>query len=90
MWQNKRNNKRQKTQDNQDGDKKNTDYELNSFDIGSKKFEEYYRAQFEQFMKDEDEFQLFYKTLQNKLPVAFRVNPSLVNYESLVDLFQDP
>jgi hypothetical protein len=33
---------------------------------------------------------LLYKTLQNKLPVTFRVNPSLVNYERLVGIFSDP
>jgi hypothetical protein len=39
---------------------------------------------------NEEEFKLFFKTLQDKLPVTFRINPSLVNYQSLVTLFSDP
>ena len=40
-------------------------------------------------MSDE-EFNLFAKTLTDKLPVTFRINPGLVNYQELAKIFRDP
>jgi hypothetical protein len=37
----------------------------------------------------EEEFDKFRETLMQKLPVVFRVNPGLLNYQSLVDMFKD-
>lgn len=91
MWADKRNKKRQRTEENQDVQvERQKDYELNNYKIGSMKFEEYYRTQFGEIIKTEEEFQLFIKTLGDKLPVTFRINPGLLNYEALVSLFTDP
>ena len=91
MWEEKKSKRQKLNQDENDQDKKqNADYELHSYSIGSKQFEEYYRAQFRDIIPDDEEFQKMYKTLQDKLPVTFRVNPSLVNYEAMVEMFQDP
>jgi hypothetical protein len=38
----------------------------------------------------EEEFALFTKTLQEKLPVTFRVNQTEVNHEVACRLFTDP
>lgn len=88
MWQDKRNNKRLKIEEQagEDGDKQEG-YELKEIKIGSAKFEEYYSTQFSGIITEPAEFQLFIETLQNKLPVTFRVNPSLVNHEALIEMF---
>jgi hypothetical protein len=37
----------------------------------------------------EEEFKLFTATLQEKLPVTFRINQTEVNHETVCDLFTD-
>lgn len=39
---------------------------------------------------DDSTFAQFYQTLQNKLPVTFRINPGMPNYQALVHMFSDP
>ena len=63
---------------------------MSNYEIGSKKFEEYYRPQFKEILPSDEEFERFIKTLKDKLPVTFRVNPSLVNYQEMIKLFLDP
>jgi len=41
-------------------------------------------------MPEAEDFAKFYKTLQDKLPVTFRVNPGLMNYQALITMFNDP
>jgi hypothetical protein len=53
MWKDKRDKKKQKTNEQQ-GETGN--YELNNYQIGSKKFEEYYRAQFADVIHSDEEF----------------------------------
>lgn len=65
-------NKRFKGQDGQEAARGEPDYELNEFKLGSPKFDLYYQQQLP-FMGPE-EFLRFTSTLQEKLPVTFRVN----------------
>ena len=84
IYKDKREKKRQRREENEAiarGEKpKNEDYELTGYKIGSAKFDEYYRVQFKDVIKSDDEFEKFKSTLYEKLPVTFRVNPGLVNY----------
>ena len=38
----------------------------------------------------EDEFSLFRGALTENLPVTFRLNPSVVGFERLVEMLKDP
>ena len=55
--------------------------------MGSAKFDKYYKTQFP--WMDEAEFKDFTSTLQEKLPVTYRVNQTEVNHETVCDLFTD-
>ena len=59
---------------------KDADYELREYKIGNVKFDEYYREQFKDVIKTDEEFELFKTTLYAKLPVTFRVNPGVYNF----------
>jgi 16S rRNA C967 or C1407 C5-methylase (RsmB/RsmF family) len=70
--------------------KERDNYELREYIVGNDKFNEYYRRQFVEIIQSEEEFEEFKKTLVEKLPVTFRVNPGLPNYQTVVRMFQDP
>jgi 16S rRNA C967 or C1407 C5-methylase (RsmB/RsmF family) len=55
--------------------------------MGSDKFDSYYKTQFP-WMSSE-EFSKFALTLQEKLPVTFRVNQTEVNHETVCEMFTD-
>lgn len=57
--------------------------------MGSPKFDEYYQRQFRHIFADGD-FEAFRATLLEKLPVTFRVNPSLLGHSNLIAMFSDP
>ena len=61
---------------------------MRTYVVGSAKFDEYYSKQFASLM-DKDEFALFRATLQEKLPVTFRLNPVLYGHKALVEMFGD-
>jgi len=84
-WHDKREKKRQhKEQDehqsaeNEDPYHNKEDYKQMEFKIGSPKFDEYYQKQFPFLSKEE--FVLFTKTLQEKLPVTFRINQTEIHH----------
>lgn len=87
-WKDRRDRKRQRTDEDQGDDRAN--YEKKEYAIGSKRFDEYYARQFKSIITSEDEFDKFKKTLYDKLPVTFRVNPSLPNHQAMVAMFSDP
>ena len=70
------------------GERAEEEYELRNYVVGSAKFDEYYSKQFASLM-DKDEFSQFRSTLQEKLPVTFRLNPVLYGHSALVDMFCD-
>jgi hypothetical protein len=41
-------------------------------------------------MPDPAEFELFKTTLYEKLPVTFRVNPGIANFQEVVKMLKDP
>ena len=88
VWKDRRDRKRQKTDEDKSADR--TNYEKKEYSIGSKKFDEYYSRQFKSIITSEDEFDKFKKTLYDKLPVTFRINSQLANHQALVDMFSDP
>lgn len=99
IWQEKRDKKRQRLANEEDDkqrelrgeDKRDRiTYTLNEYTIGNVKFDEYYRKQFEGIITTEEEFTEFKNTLYEKLPVTFRANPGLINYEKIVEMFKDP
>ena len=55
--------------------------------MGSEKFDGYYKAQFP--WMSAEEFTVFTQTLQEKLPVTFRVNQTEVNHETVCEMFTD-
>ena len=55
--------------------------------MGSDKFDSYYKSQFPSMSADE--FNKFTLTLQEKLPVTFRVNQTEVNHETVCEMFTD-
>jgi len=63
---------------------------LREYKVGNDKFDEYYRRQFVDIIPSLEEFEEFKKTLVDKLPVTFRVNPGLTNYKTVVEMFKDP
>lgn len=71
-------------------DGKEAEYELKTYKMGCPKFDEYYRKQFEQIIKSDEEFLEFKRTLLEKLPVTFRVNPGNIGHEKVVEMLKDP
>ena len=99
MWKDKRERKQQRKNEEQDermrvnrgeAPKDRGTYELREYKVGNDKFNEYYRRQFADIIQSEEEFEEFKKTLQDKLPVTFRVNPGLINHQKVVEMFKDP
>ena len=94
IYNDKREKKRQRREEDERvarGEKpQNADYELIGYKIGSAKFDEYYKIQFKDIIKTDDEFETFKKTLYEKLPVTFRINPGLINFKEMVKMLKDP
>jgi 16S rRNA C967 or C1407 C5-methylase (RsmB/RsmF family) len=59
------------------------------YELDCPTFDKYYKMQFKDIF-EEGEFDEFKKTLLSKLPVTFRVNSGLPNYEKVVELFKNP
>ena len=62
----------------------NERYDLREIKVGNDKFHEYYKRQFKDVIQTDAEFDEFEKTLYDKLPVTFRVNPGLNNHEAMI------
>jgi len=88
-WQEKRDKKRAKKMEQQMG-KPVEHYELNSIQIGSDKFNEYYRRLFKDCIKTEEEFQQFVNILYDKLPVTFRLNSGETHVARVSSMLKDP
>jgi len=87
-WKEKRE-KKKNAQKRQETGEPAEHYEINQFNIGSAKFDEYYTKQFKGIL-DEAEFKQFVDTLYEKLPVTFRVQTANVNFEKVCDMLRDP
>ena len=90
-WAEKRENKRLKRQDAEKWKEHDREeYELSPvLDLNSPKFNEYYLKQFASIM-DANEFQdKFLKTLQEKLPVTFRVNSGEVGFSKVCNMLKE-
>ena len=57
--------------------------------MGNENFDYYYQLQFKDVLSTE-QYQDFKNTLLEKLPVTFRVNPSLMRHETVVEMLRDP
>ena len=99
MWKDKRERKQQRKEEEKENKmralrgeapKERENYELREYVVGNDKFNEYYRRQFAEIIQSEEEFEEFKKTLVEKLPVTFRVNPGLPSFQTVVNMFQDP
>jgi len=76
-----------KALDKRDAD--NPGYSDKFYTIGSPKFDEYYKTQFKGIV-DDAEYEVFVKTLQEKLPVTFRINSGELGFERVSNMFKDP
>ena len=59
------------------------DYKSKLIQIGSEIFDEYYLKQFVPKVLSNDEFAKFKHALTQKLPVTYRLNPSVNNYKQV-------
>jgi 16S rRNA C967 or C1407 C5-methylase (RsmB/RsmF family) len=58
-------------------------------DLNSPKFNEYYLKQFEGVMDEHTFHEKFLKTLQEKLPVTFRINSGEVGFEKVCSMLRE-
>jgi hypothetical protein len=88
-WQEKRAKKRAKKQEMESGAPIEP-YKIDTFVIGSEKFNEYYTRLFKDVIKSEDEFKHFLQTLYDKLPVTFRLNSGAASFSRVSQMLKDP